>query len=149
MSSFKIGTGLSKILRHFGRRISNFELRALTALLLGLLFILPLRAEKPAHVQPAPSEEFFIISSVDASKQQLVLKRPTEVTELVGVTDRTAYLDEQRSPLPFRDLRAGDTVYVTLSGAGDGPRVASRIRKAPMTVEELHRRYLKAVTSEE
>jgi uncharacterized protein DUF5666 len=88
-------------------------------------------------------EEFFLISSVDGKKHQIVLKRPTEVTELVRVTDSTVYRDEQGKPLDFKDLRAGDTVYVTLAMQPDGSRIATRIRKGIMTVEELHRRYLK------
>ncbi len=152
MSSLKIGIGLSKMLcdfefrvSNFESRISSFEFRTSTALLLGLLFFVPLHAEKPAQVRPASSEDFFIISSVDANKQELVLKHPTEVTELIRVTDRTSYFDEQGKPLQFKDLRAGDTVYVTLSRTTDCPSLASRIRKGPMTVEELHRRYLSVV----
>ncbi len=96
-----------------------------------------------AAAEPAAGEEFFIISSVDAKKQQIVLKRPTEVTELIRVTDKTAYIDEDGKPLQLRDLRAGDTVYVTASTNPGGLPVALRIRKGIMTVDELHRRYLK------
>jgi uncharacterized protein DUF5666 len=92
---------------------------------------------------PPAGEEFFLISSVDGKKHQIVLKRPTEVTELVRVTDSTVYRDEQGKPLEFKDLRAGDTVYVTVALQPDGSRIATHIRKGIMTVEELHRRYLK------
>ncbi len=89
--------------------------------------------------------EFFIISSVDTNKKQLVLKRPTEVTELMAVTDSTVFVDERGKPLQFKELRAGDTVYVASSVRRDGPPVALLIRRAPMTLEELHRRYLPPV----
>ena len=57
----------------------------------------------------------------------------------------TVWLDEQGKPLPFKELRAGDTVYVTCTRGRAGPPVATRIRRAPMTAGELHRRYLRGV----
>jgi hypothetical protein len=95
-----------------------------------------------AEKAPAPraaDEDFFIVSSVDLKQQQLVLKRPTEVTELVQVSDKTIIRDEEGKTIPLKTLRAGDTVYVASAA---GSRVATRIRKALMTVEELHRRYV-------
>jgi hypothetical protein len=87
-------------------------------------------------------EQFYIISSVDLAKGQLLLKQPTEITELLQVNDKTRYTDKYGKAIQFADLRAGDTVYIksipTLTG-----RLAMSIRKGPMTVEELHRRYLK------
>jgi hypothetical protein len=94
--------------------------------------------KKPA----AANDEFFIVSSVDAPKHQLVLKRPTEVTVLMNVDDKTVYLDESGKPLRLTDLRAGDTVYVNAAAGSDGELLAQRIRKGPMTVQELHKRYL-------
>lgn len=88
-------------------------------------------------------EQFFIISSVDSNKEQLVLKRPTEVTLLVRVNGRTAYSDEKGKPLQLNDFRAGDTVYVALRSGTQGPPVVTRIRKGLMTLDELRRRYLK------
>ena len=99
-------------------------------------------AEGGARRGATPAEEFFIVSSVDARKMQIVLKRPTEVTELIRVSEKTAYLDEQGKTIEFKSLRAGDTVYVTSSPAPDGVRIASRIRRGAMTPEELHRRYV-------
>ena len=110
---------------------------------MGSLLAMPLWANGRAAAEAAAGEEFFIISSVDAKKQQIVLKRPTEVTELIRVTDKTAYVDEDGKPLQLKDLRAGDTVYVTASTGREGAPVALRIRKGIMTVDELHRRYLK------
>lgn len=94
--------------------------------------------------QPADyaGEDFFIISSVDAPKRQIVLKHPTEVAELVSVNDQSVFLDEQGKRLQLKDLRAGDTVYVTLAANPGEPRVALRIRKGIMTVEGLRRFYL-------
>ncbi len=95
-----------------------------------------------AQAASAASGQFFIISSVDLNKHQLVLKAPTEVTELAQVTDKTVYLDEDGKRLQFNDLRAGDTVYVTLVMERPNTRVITRLRKGPMTPGELHRRYL-------
>lgn len=120
----------------------------LSALALGQLLSLPLLAETREKARPSVGEEFFIVSSVDIKKKQIVLKRPTEVTELVLVNEKTVSLDEQGKPVPVKDLRAGDTVYVTTAPLSGGGRVALRIRKGPMTPEELHRRYLKSVTRE-
>jgi hypothetical protein len=86
-------------------------------------------------------EEFFITTSVDAAKHQLVLKRPTEVTLLIQANDQSTILGENGEHLKLSDLRTGDTVFVTLQG-GATPPLALRIRKGPMTVAELHRRYL-------
>lgn len=121
------------------------------------LGVLPLCAGSRGQAEGESGEQFFLISSVDAKKHQIVLKAPTEVTELARVTDKTVYRDEQGKPMQFKDLRAGDTVYVVLSpagsfrpsgstassAAGEGLRVVTRIRKGEMTPEELHRRYLR------
>ncbi len=115
----------------------------ISGLLMSSLLPLPLWARGRAAAEPGPQEEFFIISSVDAKKQQILLKRPTEVTELIRVTDKTAYVDEDGKALQLKDLRAGDTVYVTATTSREGSPVALRIRKGIMTVDELHRRYLR------
>lgn len=107
-----------------------------------LLLVSPGRAEKQSTSSPASAEDFFLVTSVDPRKKQLVLKRPTEVTELVRVTEKTTYLDEQGKAIAFKDLRAGDTIYVVSSHGAEGVRLASRIRKGPMTLDELRRRYL-------
>jgi hypothetical protein len=119
-------------------------LRTTLALAVVVFAALPVAAADREQARPARGDEFFIISSVNASKHQLVLKRPTEVTELMAVTDSTVYVDEQGKPLRFEDLRAGDTVYVAYTNRSEGPPVASRIRRGPMTLEELHQRYLPA-----
>ncbi len=115
-------------------------------IVLFLLFVsvpaVCLRAAQSAQKSSAaPADEFFIMSSVDPAKNQLLLKHPTEVTELVRVSDATIYVDKDGKPLHLADLRAGDTVYVTLTRAGSIPLV-TRIRRGPMTVDELRRRYL-------
>jgi hypothetical protein len=92
---------------------------------------------------PSSGEEFFIISSVDAGKSAMVLKRPTEVTLTMRFTEKTRCLDEQGKPIRFTDLRAGDTVFIASEKDSSGHPVASSIRRGPMTVEELHRRYLR------
>jgi hypothetical protein len=113
----------------------------IVALCLGSLAAVARAAEK-APAPPAAGEEFFIVSSVDLQKDQIVLKRPTEVTQLVQVGDKTVIRDEEGKTIPLKTLRAGDTVYVAFAAGAENPRIAARIRKAPMTVEELHRRYV-------
>lgn len=116
------------------------------ALGLALLLATPAQAAQKNKLQAArtsPDEQFFIVSSADLAKQQIVLKQPTEVTLLVRVDDKTSYLSEQGTPLKLADLRAGDTVWAILKPAPDGPPLVLRIRKGPMTLEELHRRYVK------
>ena len=86
-------------------------------------------------------EAFFIVASVDPSKSQILLKRPTEVTLLVKVDANTQFLDDAGKSLKITDFRAGNTVWVTTSGGGDQP-AAARIRKGQMTVADLHRYYV-------
>lgn len=87
-------------------------------------------------------ENFFIISSVDIAKKQLLLKEPTEITELLQVNDKTRYTDKTGKAIQFADLRAGDTVYIRTTSTPAG-KVAVSIRKGPMTLQELQQRYLK------
>jgi hypothetical protein len=112
------------------------------ALLISSLFAAPSSAQKPAKGGEAGAEEFFIISSVDLTRKQLVLKHPTEVTELVLLTDATTCLGEIGARVSCKTLRAGDTVFVVASRPARSTPTALRIRKGPMTVEEVHRKYM-------
>jgi hypothetical protein len=85
-------------------------------------------------------ESFYIIGSVDQAKSQILLKVPTEVTTLIKVDGKTQFVDETGKSIKLTDLQTGATVWVTASG-GDQP-VATRIRKGPMTVADLHQLYL-------
>jgi len=87
-------------------------------------------------------EEFFIVSSIDPAKSQVLLKRPTEVTLIMKITDKTVILDVANRPLHLTDLHAGDTVWVIASSGANGGSSALRIRKGLMTVELLHRYFL-------
>jgi hypothetical protein len=89
----------------------------------------------------ASGEQFFIVASIDQQRSQILLKHPTEVTQLMQLTPTTKYLDESGKPLHISDFRAGDTVWVTSSGDKAEPSVG-RIRKGEMTVADLHRYYL-------
>ena len=89
----------------------------------------------------ASGEQFFIVSSVDLQKSQLLLKHPTEVTLVVKTNDATRFADGAGKPLKLSDFRAGDTVWVTSSG-GAGDATATRIRKGILSVADLHRYYL-------
>src|SRR5438128_208553 len=97
-------------------------------------------APTPASVS---TEEFFIVSSVDSGKGLMVVKRPTEVTLTMGLNEKTRCRDEQGKPIRATDLRAGDTVFIASARNASGQAVAASIRRGPMTVPELHRRYLR------
>jgi hypothetical protein len=86
--------------------------------------------------------DFFIVSSIDLAKKQILLKRPTEVTELMRVDGETRYFEERGKPIRLTDLRAGDTVFIT-SRPTSGQSVAITIHKGPMTLDVLRERYLK------
>jgi hypothetical protein len=92
-----------------------------------------------AAAQTASAGEFFIISSIDPVKEQLLVKRPTEVTQIMRVNAQTKYFDRAGKPIGLMDVHAGDTVYITSSPTSG---VALDVRKGTMTVSELHRRYL-------
>jgi hypothetical protein len=107
---------------------------------------LPLRRTAPVaspsrSPKNAVGEEFFIIASIDQSRSQVLLKHPSEVTELMQLTPNTKYLDENGKPIRMQNFRAGDTVWVVSSGSGPEPN-AAHIRKGQMTVADLHRYYL-------
>ncbi len=120
-------------------------------LLLALLILLG-TAAAAAPAAPAAGnrgnrgnrEEFFIVSSLDAARGRIVLKRPTEVTLLMQVTARTAYRDERGKPLRLADLRTGDTAFITYRQDTGAP-TALLVRLGPMTVQELQRTYLKSI----
>jgi hypothetical protein len=95
----------------------------------------------------AASGDFFIVSSIDTKAQQIVLKRPTEVTQLVQVNAQTQYLDENGQPLKLQNLRAGDTVFVVLQQKSAAIPIATSIRRGPMTVDILRQRYLSGAGS--
>ena len=73
----------------------------------------------------------------------MVLKRPTEVTLIMQVTEKTRCRNEQGKPIRFTDLRAGDTVFIASARNGSGQLVATSIRQGIMTLQELRRRYLR------
>lgn len=111
------------------------------SLILSLLAICAAPILNAQTTKPSSGEDFFIIASVDLAKSQLLLKRPTEVTTLLNINSQTKFLDAAGKPIQASDLRTGDTVWVTASGKGQDV-TASRVRKGPMTVAELHQRYL-------
>lgn len=127
-------------------RSGRFRLLSLSRVLGALLAILASAAAAGTGAtspSDASIEEFFIVSSVDAGKSVMVLKRPTEVTLTMRVTNKTVCRNEQGKAIRFTDLRAGDTVFIASEPDASGRPVASRIRQGPMTVKELHQRYLR------
>ncbi|HEV2198311.1 MAG TPA: hypothetical protein VGR73_00710 [Bryobacteraceae bacterium] len=112
---------------------------------LAIVLAIPLlgqSAKDSASVRDLSAGDFFIISSVDLGKRQILLKRPTEVTELMRVGEDTRYFDEQGKSIRLADLRAGDTVYIGSKQSGE-QSVAVTIRKGAMTLDVLRERYLK------
>ena len=92
-----------------------------------------------AALMTRPADEFFIISSVDTAHNKIVLKRPTEVTVVVSVPPNATLRGERNEQLHIADLRAGDTIYAVVTPS----MAATSIRRGPMTIEELRRRYLR------
>lgn len=113
----------------------------LFVLLVALISVAAIAADAAQERKTAAGEEFFIVASIDQSKSQLLLKRPTEVTSLAKVTPKTQYLEEKGMPIKLSDLRAGDTVWAVTTGS-DGNLTITRLRKGPMTVAQLHQYYL-------
>jgi hypothetical protein len=109
----------------------------------GILAVLAI----PVLAQSAVSSgfaqgDFFIVSSIDLAKRQILLKRPTEVTELMRVDGETRYLEERGKAIRLTDLRAGDTVYILSKSSGSQP-LAVQIHKGPMTLDVLRERFLR------
>jgi len=125
------------------RRLIGAAQRWALAMIVVAMTVPPLSPQdlKNTSLDVDTSGDFFIISSVDLSKRQILLKLPTEVTQLMQVDDRTRYLDAHGKAIKLADLRAGDTVYIASNRSGDQP-IAITIHKGPMTVEVLHARYL-------
>lgn len=95
----------------------------------------------------ALKDEFFIISSVDAAHNRIVVKRPTEVTAVMTVAPNATLRGEKGEALHVVDFRAGDTVYAVVIPSADG-LTATHIRRGGMTREELRRRYLPQIRGE-
>ena len=108
------------------------------------VLIMPVFAqpEKDPAKEGSNKGDFFIVSSIDLAKKQILLKRPTEVTELMRVDRSTRYFEERGKPMRLADLRAGDTVYIVSKPNAEQP-VAITIQKGPMTLEVLRKRFLK------
>ena len=85
--------------------------------------------------------DFYMVSSIDTKTLQIVLKQPTEVTQLVQVNAQTKYFDENGQALKLQGLRAGDTVFVVLQQKSAAVPIVVSIRRGPMTVDILHQRY--------
>src|SRR5215472_12705351 len=120
------------------------EMRTLIQAGIVAVLVMPVFAQSAKNSPNTDSlkGDFFIVSSIDLAKKQILLKRPTEVTELMRVDGVTRYSDERGMPIQLADLRAGDTVYIA-SKQTAGQFVAITIRKGPMTLEVLRERYLK------
>lgn len=115
---------------------------AAAILLAGLL--LPAGPLAPAAAGQTFEGDFYIITSINKRNHELFLKAPTEVTQLMLVNNKTAFLNQEGKSITFNDLRAGDTVYIVAPKVAPGVEpVAARVRVGPMTAAILHARYLK------
>ncbi len=95
-----------------------------------------------AQTTPAkPSDDFFVVSSVDRVHNALILLKPTEIAVVYQLSDKTQYFDENGKPLKLSDFHAGDTIFATSHSNSDGTFTLDRIRKGDMTVNELRRRF--------
>lgn len=92
-------------------------------------------------VKSASGEQFFIVASIDRQNEQLLLKRPTEVTVLVKVDSKTKYFNDQGKPTPLTTFRAGDTVWAKVTDSQTDPTVIE-MREGEMTLADLHKYYL-------
>ena len=125
-------------------RISRFISVAI-ATLVALAISMPVWAQ--AHPKNAQGEEFFIVSSVDLQKHQVVLMRPTQLTVVATIGPQTTYLGEKGQKLDVKAMKAGDTVWGITKAGPDGSVVAVRLRQGAMTPAELHKLYLQLPAS--
>jgi hypothetical protein len=96
-----------------------------------------------AQGQPTSGkDEFFVISSIDKTKNTLILLRPTQITATLAVTPKTQFLDDKGKGLKLTDFRTGDTIFVTYSSQADKGLMAENVRKGMMTMAEMRKRYL-------
>jgi hypothetical protein len=91
-----------------------------------------------AAVLASPPDEFFIISSVDPAHARIVAKRPTDMTAVLTVPPTATLKGERGETLRIADLRSGDTIYAVVNPS----LIVTSLRRGPMTVDELRRRYL-------
>lgn len=110
--------------------------------ILALLLVAPVDAQTPKSPSDSRGEQFYVISSVDMQKHQVVLMRPTQLTVVATTNDQTAYVGEKGQKLGLKDLHAGQTVWATLRKDTGGQVVAMKIREGAMTIAELHKLYL-------
>lgn len=115
------------------------------ALLLALAVSAPAWAR--ANPRNAQGEEFFIVSSIDLQKRQLVLMRPTQLTLVATYNAQTEFLGEKGEKLAIKDFKAGQTVWAITRPGKDGEVTAIRLREGAMTAAELHKLYLSTPSS--
>jgi hypothetical protein len=124
-------------------RVSAPQWMKLAAVVATALLPLSAQSDNKTATAGETQGDFFIVSSVDLSKKQILLKLPTEVTELIQVDGNTRYFDERGKPLKLGDLRSGDTVYIASTHTG-GPPLAISIHRGPMTLDILRQHYLRS-----
>ncbi|HEV2615395.1 MAG TPA: hypothetical protein VGU63_02160 [Candidatus Acidoferrales bacterium] len=115
----------------------------------GLLLTLAISSPSwaQAHPKNAQGEEFFIVSSVNLQKHQVVLMRPTQLTLVATIGPQTSYIGEKGQKLDVKEMKAGDTVWGITKPGPDGSILAVRLRQGAMTPAELHKLYLQLPAS--
>ena len=112
----------------------------------AIAVLVTLAVSIPASAQTNPKnaqgEEFFIVSSVNLQKHQVVLMRPTQLTVVATIGPQTSYIGEKGQKLDVKAMKAGDTVWAITKAASDGSVIAVRLRQGAMTPAELHKLYL-------
>ncbi|HVB86426.1 MAG TPA: hypothetical protein VNK23_07170 [Candidatus Dormibacteraeota bacterium] len=101
----------------------------------------PVVSPSKGIVKNASGEQFFIVASIDQQNNQLLLKRPTEVTVLVKIDAKTKYFNDEGKPIPISSFRAGDTVWAKVTDSATDPSVIE-MREGEMTLADLHKYYL-------
>ncbi len=122
------------------RHLSVVSLLLLPALALAVS--LPAFAQEIQNPKNAQGEQFFMISSVDLPKHEIVLMAPTQLTLVVNTTNLSQYVGEKGQKLSEKDLKAGDTVWAIVKAGKGGQTTAVRIREGSMTPADLQKLYL-------
>jgi hypothetical protein len=99
-------------------------------------------AQTPKSPSDSRGEQFYIISSVDMQKHQMVLMLPTQLTVVANADDNSVFLGEQGQKLALKDLHAGQTVWATLRKDKSGQTSIARLREGAMSIAQLHKLYL-------
>ena len=109
---------------------------------LALVVSIPAFAQGVQNPKNAKGEQFFMISSVNLPKHEIVLMAPTQLTLVVTTSSLSQYVGEKGQKLAEKDLKAGDTVWAIIKAGKAGQFTAVKIREGSMTPADLQKLYL-------